>query len=338
MYHIRLKGKHYDIGFKWGSTLLKNGIQLLEIVPFEISSERIHYAEACLPFFEEFFPDILKEIQGIAEGQKCDVKRLQAVLFSMYCIMPKEVHCSCFAIRNEKGVWLGRNSDFLVEIEKYTLNCLYDFNHDSYAFSGNTTAFVEMEDGINEKGLAVGLTSIYPHRIQPGLNAGMVLRYLLEKCASVQEVIQKIKTLPLGCSMTFCVADKSGSLALIEANCEKVEIQSSSNGKSDYVLSVNRFHLPTMYPYRMECDDWYAERRYQTMDHALRNELETFDLTSVEQLLSGKKGFLCQYDRETGKDTVWSCIYDLSNLEIYRTEGNPKNKKFKNDKRFLIKK
>lgn len=57
---------------------------------------------------------------------------------------------------------LARNSDFLTETEKWNMNCIYKFSNGSNAFQGNTTAFVEMEDGINEYGLAIGLTSVCP--------------------------------------------------------------------------------------------------------------------------------------------------------------------------------
>jgi len=36
------------------------------------------------------------------------------------------------------------------------MNCIYKLN-EVYSFNGNTTAFVQMEDGINEHGLAIGL-------------------------------------------------------------------------------------------------------------------------------------------------------------------------------------
>ena len=52
------------------------------------------------------------------------------------------------------------------------------------------------------------------------------------------------------------------------------------------------------------------------------------------QILSGKHGFMCQYDRKKGADTVWSVVYDLKNKKIYRVEGNPSRKKYKEDKRF----
>lgn len=50
--------------------------------------------------------------------------------------------------------------------------------------------------------------------------------------------------------------------------------------------------------------------------------------------MSGKHGFMCQYDRKKGADTVWSVVYDLKNKKIYRVEGNPSRKKYKEDKRF----
>ena len=43
---------------------------------------------------------------------------------------------------------------------------------------------------------------------------------------------------------------------------------------------------------------------------------------------------MCQYDRKTGADTVWSVIYDVKERKIYRVEGNPVRKGFKEDKRF----
>ncbi len=46
---------------------------------------------------------------------------------------------------------------------------------------------------------------------------------------------------------------------------------------------------------------------------------------------------MCQYDRKTDADTVWSVIYDIKNSAIYRVEGNPKRKTFKKDIRLKFK-
>lgn len=42
---------------------------------------------------------------------------------------------------------------------------------------------------------------------------------------------------------------------------------------------------------------------------------------------------MCQYDEEPDFETVWSSIFDLEHLLIYRAEGDPRKKKFITDKR-----
>lgn len=119
MYHARFYGNHYEIGFQWGSRLAKHANYILNNIPFPITEERIGFAEECLPIYQEYFPEILDEIQGIADGQSCDVKLLQGLLFSIYA-MPPACQCSCFAVSNENSIFFGRNSDFLTAIEKTT--------------------------------------------------------------------------------------------------------------------------------------------------------------------------------------------------------------------------
>lgn len=344
MYHARFKGTHYEIGLKWGGLLLKNGRSLLEGVPFPITEERILFSRQCIPFYQEYYPEVLEEIEGIAKGQKIPSDQLLAVLLGMYCIMP-ENKCSCVAFKSEGHIILARNSDFLTAIEKLYMNCIYKFETSgvetsgkgglTYSFQGNTTAFVEMEDGVNEHGLAIGLTSVYPAVLGVGLNAGMLLRYGLERCRTVKEFTEALKVLPIASSQTFTAADRSGDIAVIECNCERISVE-RPDGRRGYVSAVNSFHSEKMQRYVCrDIDDWNAEERYQTIETAFRSD-EMRDMEFAERLLSGCYGFICQYDRSTGKDTVWSAVYDLETLEIRRCEGNPSRKKFRQDTRFLI--
>ena len=334
MYHSHFRGTHYEIGYRWGSLLLKHKNIILNNIPFEITQKRIDFALSCIPIYEKYFPEILDEIQGIADGQKSNVQILQAILFSMYT-MPPSCNCSCFAIKNDHRIILGRNSDFLTDIEKLNQNVIYRFNTNSYSFTGNTTAFVEMEDGINEHGLAVGLTSVYPCGETVGFNAGLLLRYFLEKCKNIQDVISRLKLLPISSAQTFTLADTTGNIAVIECNAKRTEIIHSINKEISFACATNVFHHPAMLTYNnYKIDDWFAERRYQTMLNALSDQDTLKDVDFSKKLLSGNYGFLCQYDRTTGKDTVWSVVYDLSQGKIYRSEGNPQCNTYKEDKRF----
>ena len=332
MYHARYKGTHYEAGFRWGYLLKKHQKFILDNIPFEITDDRIEYAMSCVPIYEEYYSEILDEIRGLAEGQSCDRKILQTVLFGMYA-MPPTKHCSCFAVKTRDGVLLGRNSDFLTDLEKLNMNVLYSLNDGAYAFTGNTTAFVEIEDGINEHGLAIGLTSVYPTNVRPGFNAGMLLRYLLEKCRTVTEAIYRLKNVPIASAQTLTLSDANEEIAVIECNSESVSVSTGNTEK--FVCATNRFHAPEMLRYNQcDVDDWFAEKRYQTMRSALSEPSSRKDLNFAKSLLAGRKGFICQYDRGTGKDTVWSVIYDSKRKRIYRCEKNPMRGRFMEDTRF----
>ncbi len=52
--------------------------------------------------------------------------------------------CTCFAVRKDKKIIFGRNSDFIIELEHLYDSCYYKIKN-SYSFIGNTTAFTEID-------------------------------------------------------------------------------------------------------------------------------------------------------------------------------------------------
>ena len=50
-------------------------------------------------------------------------------------------------------------------------------------------------------------------------------------------------------------------------------------------------------------------------------------------ILSGKYGFMCQYNKRMNFDTIWSSVFDITNNKIFRAEGNPLKTKYIEDKR-----
>lgn len=223
----------------------------------------------------------------------------------------------------------GRNSDFLVSIEKLYMNVLYQLE-DVYSFTGNTTAFIEMEDGVNEYGFTAGLTFIPVRNVKPGFNVGILTRYLLEKCKTVNEAIAEIQKLPIASGGTLTMADSTGTIAVAELSAGDINI---IYPQKNYVFATNVFMSEKMSHLNIpEFDDWRAETRYQTMKNSFERMKPS--LSFAKDLLGGKFGFMCQYDRRKNADTVWSVIYDPSEKRIYRAEGNPGRKAYKEDSRF----
>ncbi len=331
-------GQHYEIGNKFGQQQAADNVFILNKLPFALNAERRRFAAACLPIYQHFFPEIIAEINGLANGQGCAAADIQTVLFSMYALPPADSGplCSCLALTADNQILLGRNSDFLIALQDLNMNTIYHFAEDSGSagFSGNTTAFIEMEDGVNQYGLALGLTSVAPAQIQPGFNAGLLLRYLLEKCQNVSQVIAACQKLPVASAQTIIAADQQGEIALLEICAQRTEVILPQSGQP-FVCATNQFSSSNMQTYQnRQVDNWQAAKRLHTMESALQNCQGRLTLAQVQALLAGQNGFICQYDTKSGHDTVWSVVYDLKHGGIYRASGNPSRTPFVKDNRF----
>jgi predicted choloylglycine hydrolase len=332
LYHSRFNGSQYDSGFKWGSLLRKNEKKLDFCPTFQLTADRYAFAKECVLQYQKYFPEVLDEVRGIADGNEVSVETLHALLFSMYCF-EFDNKCTCFAFSTNNEILFARNSDFLVSLEKLYMNCLYNLKG-SYSFNGNTTAFVQMEDGVNQHGLAVGLTFVYPKLRKPGFNAGMLTRYLLEKCKTTAEAVTQLHKLPIASAQTLTIADKSGEIVVVECNPNDIEVI-RPHTEEQFVATANDFNSEKMQLYKNpDIDDWRSTERYLTARTALVQNKGDYSVAFAQDVLAGKYGFMCQYDRKQNADTVWSVVYDLKRKQIWRVEGNPSRKKIKEDTRF----
>ena len=107
-----------------------------------------------------------------------------------------------------------------------------------------------------------------------------------------------------------------GNFAVIECNCNHIEVIKPTENDS-FVVAANGFISQKM----LECnnhdiDDWRSDERYSVAYNALRENKNYFSFELAKDILSGKHGFMCQYERNKGADTVWSVIYDMKNKKF----------------------
>ena len=259
MNHLTLRGTHREMGFQWGARLAERGLRLLDHVPFPLEAERRAFAAACHPAYARHFPAALEELEGLAAGQNCRQEDLETVLFTTYAL-PPACGCSCLAVSNGNGVFFGRNSDFLTALEPDYTHVTYGFSDRAIPFTGNTTSFVQMEDAVNARGLAIGLTSVYTPRPRPGLNAGMVLRLLAETCAAVPEALDRLRVLPLASCQTLTLADAAGDIAVAECSPEGMRVERPGPA-GPFVCAANLFHSDLAVPLPPGLDSWRAAER-----------------------------------------------------------------------------
>lgn len=202
----------------------------------------------------------------------------------------------------------------------------------------NTSSFINGEEGINRHALAVAMTFVVPRldEIRPGLNSVFLVRYLLEHCTTTAEALKALHSLPIASACNILLADAAGEMAVAECCPYELHIrvpETSRQGEA-FVITVNAFTSDHMLSHDGAPSDMFFSRaRYNTARAALQQPAYHPPLERSAAVLDGRSGFMCNYPRSLNFDTIWSSIFDLSALRVFRAEGNPRRAHYTEDTR-----
>ena len=339
MYHLRLKGAHYQMGVRRGRIFQKCGVTF----PLHLDRFQLAHGKQSEALLREFFPEVCAEIRGVSDTIGADYDTFAAWMLCMGCCMynldaniPVELRgCTAFACVKDGRVLYGRNNDLPPYLKKGSKSELYA------PLGGNrfiltTSSFINGEEGLNEHGLAVAMTFVMTPlaRIRPGFNSCFIVRYLLEKADSVPCALDLLRELPVASNCNILLADKSGRMVVAECTPATQRIRGPvAFGGDRIVCTVNSFTSAEMKPFdAARGDDYGSERRYQTVMDSFPARFTGAPAAAAERLLRGEYGFMCQYD-DPNFETIWSSVFDLRTLQIRRAEGDPRKKRFAPDDR-----
>ncbi len=329
MYKPRLKGSHKEMGKHYGCLLYKNGVDLNSVMPTKL--EQIEMGKKSLSICESIYPEIIDEIKAMATELHIEYEVFGTFIITAGAFS-KDIGCTTFCYKKDEKVYFCRNHDMFSDLKKVTETALVRPD-DGYYFLGQGDGLIGKEDGINEHGLAVGMNFVAPKVVKPGLNFFIIIRMLLEKCKSVTEAIELLKKTAVCTSHNITVADKSGNMAVIEMCPDRIAFRYPEDD-NNYIIATNQFISEEMKEFDNKPDyDWYSTNtRYRIVKENLSSYDEK-DPALFKEILSGKRGMMCQYKKDLNFETLWSVIFELSDLTIERVDGNPSRKKFKVDNR-----
>lgn len=341
MYHLRLKGDHYKMGVKRGKIFNKNRITF----PLRLDEFQLEHGKRSEEILRNFFPEVCWEIRGVSDSIGADYLHFASWMLCMVCCMynlesnfPVEMRgCTAFAyLKNGKMIY-GRNNDLPPYLRHGCKSEIY-IPKNGNRFNITTSSFINGEEGLNEHGLAVAMTFVMTglQKIQAGFNSCFIVRYLLEKAENTAQAIPLLCNLPIASNCNILLADKSGNMVVVECTPVLKKIREAENFHGNRIVcAVNSFTSDEMKPYDdANGNDYDSRKRYQVvMDSFSSGQIRDDYIETTEQLLKGNYGFMCQYDNEPDFETVWSSMFDLESLCIYRAEGDPRKKKFVRDNR-----
>ena len=282
--------------------------------------------------------DKLLEAGGAATEEQLVQYIIKTMLKGLPIDVPYEIPnlaCSTFYAQTpEKGYIFGRNLDnqttdlavirtspkkgyssvsvvnlsFLGYNESYTPDKLAD------RINILATAYFPL-DGINEKGLAVGVLQLQaPATAQdngkPDVGTTLAIRAMLDKCATVDEAIELLESVDMYAAAKGCyhfqIADATGKSVVVSyVNNEMVITEKEEKG---FIAATNFYLHDVPFDYEKQGLD-----RYEILQKTLLNK---------DSVLSPEEGMnLLNSVRITGTDpdekgrvysTQWSSLYNLS--------------------------
>ena len=94
----------------------------------------------------------------------------------------------------------------------------------SYASIGSSHQLTGRLDGMNEHGLTIGLHLVKARPRFPGLTSTLLVRRVLDQCATTAEAIDLLRRLPHAMQYNYSLLDAGGVAAVVEAGAGAVVV------------------------------------------------------------------------------------------------------------------
>ncbi|WP_267643916.1 C45 family autoproteolytic acyltransferase/hydolase [Haloarchaeobius amylolyticus] len=313
---VTLSGTPTEMGRQYGQMLEKAGF-----TPPSASPAQRQFVNNSLPIIEEAFPAVIDELRSIAEIGEWDFDSIAAIPIALGL----DAGCSVVAFAgdvNGGSPLFGRNYDFSTEFADFAT--LYRTRpSEGLSHVGCSDHWTGRHDGINEVGLAVG-HSFVPHRgLRPGLMFTLATRAVLETCKTVFEGVQFLEGVPHSRNTNFLLADRTGSIAVVEASPEEV----TSWYPETVGVATNHFQSSCMARHQPE-DDGHTESqsRLAAIHNRIDAVLPQFSLDELQEMLSDPDTGVCVCSDTGGLtdiETIWSWTVELDSFELFLSSGRP---------------
>lgn len=320
MHHVRISGTYDEMGRQQGRTLRRVGLT------FPPAREKVlRFAKQCQKIADQYAPELLDEMRGVAEEARVDYGSLLTFTLSAPFEEQNIPDCTVVAVTPDRTIdkvsIVGRNYDFFHDISDKGATTYCTYPKGRYASVGNCDIWVGRNDGLNEAGLFVGMAQYFFPGLKPGLIFWFILRLILDRCANVDEGLKLIQNVPHAQSFTYLMADRSGKALVVEPTVEGIELRYPEDG-----LLIMTNHAV--------CKRWVGRETFVPPDsHPRYNRLrellggqDLIDLETVKQAMRDHKGFICSHgehmtDRKFG--TIWSTVGKLNGRQVNVAEGHP---------------
>lgn len=276
---------------------------------------------------EKYFPELLEEIRGLAEGAQLPYNHIlleTAFPFTANASSKCTVISAFGAITTDRTPITGRNYDFLLDFRKCNQLRIVKRKNKKFSFIGGTITILGVEEGLNNAGLFIGEAGWEPKELPSsrGLSSRQVMQLVLENCISVDAAIDFIRQIPKfanNAGTCYLLADKKEAI-IVEMGLTKSCLRKSEEGM---LVASNAFL--TLIAEEIKPPEPTASARYDLARKYLHEKRGKVNSKSMQELLSNHSIPICTHNKI---NTLRSVIARTSERKILVADGYPCTSKF----------
>jgi len=273
------------------------------------------------------FPELLEEIQGLAEGARLPYSHIlleTAFPFTANASSKCTVISAFGATTTDRIPIVGRNYDFLLDFKKCNQLRIVTGKNKKFSFVSGTITILGAEEGLNNAGLFIGEAGWEPRELPSsrGLSSRQVMQLVLENCISVDTAIDFIHQTPKfanNAGTCYLLADKKEAV-ILEMGLTKSCLRKSEEGM---LVASNVFLTPIAE--EMKPPEPTAFARYNFARKYLHEKRGKVGKKSMLELLSDHSIPICTHNEI---NTLRSVIAKTNEKKMLVAKGYPCTSKF----------
>jgi predicted choloylglycine hydrolase len=311
-------GNYFEIGKQLGKVYKKNkmNLKLIKVDKTLLDKQK--------KIYQKYFPGILKELRGMNEVLKVDEDKLLFFFLAGELDWFRKSNvtkaCTIFGVKNKKGLFVGRNYDWLKSAEDFfgiykviipKMNKYLGIT-DMGLFSEESepsNLFFNLDDAINDKGLYIGLNFALMYKWNYGLQPSHLIRLIVESCKNVDEALEVFRKVPLCYPKFFFIADKSGKMVVVEHDSSNATIRKPTN---NVLIMTNHFideNLKKEDKILVEFPGYNTKFRYGEVNQKTEAKKVDFEFSDIFEILGDQNSHTCQ--DKNGIKSIWSLSLEM---------------------------
>lgn len=335
-------GSHYEMGRQIGEEqrdkvvkMLVSYRQMLASAEEELGLDwdrAILHSRKYQPFIEEFLPQYLDEVRGIADGAGVDFDDL-LVLNSIEALTSDALHLKCTSIAAagevtaDGTVLIGHNEDWLPEDQELQF-LVHAVPDDEPPFLAMTYGGLLPNIGFNAAGIAQACDSVYPNDARLGVPRIFVSRKVLS-AQTISDAIRATLLRRRAAGYNHLIADSHGEIYNVEVSATAFDAIYAQEG---YAVHCNNYLSPLMLEYEDHTEDLIGTRvRVNRARRLMQQRLGRLTIRDFKEILSDHVNYpnsICGHEDPSDPPmdrsrTICSLIMDLQERIMWYCYGPP---------------